>query len=54
MDLGKHAFFIWSSYAVVGLTIGGLIVWLLWDGQRQDAARRKLEAEGVRRRSQNG
>jgi heme exporter protein D len=54
IDLGKHAFFIWSSYAVVGATILGLIAWLIWDGRRQEAARRQLEAEGIRRRSDVG
>lgn len=51
IDLGKHAFFIWSSYAVVAGTIASLIAWLIWDGRRLEAARRQLEAEGVRRRS---
>ncbi len=51
MDLGPHAAFIWWSYASVVLTIGGLIGWLMFDGRRQAAALRDLEARGVKRRS---
>ena len=51
MDLGPHAVFIWASYGAVTLVIGGLILWLLADGRRQDAALKDLEARGVRRRS---
>lgn len=51
MDLGPHAAFIWLSYAAVASVIGGLIVWLIADGRRQQSALKALEDRGVRRRS---
>ena len=51
MNLGPHAAFIWSSYAVVALGLGALLAWLILDGRRQRAALADLEARGVRRRS---
>jgi heme exporter protein D len=51
MDLGPHAAFIWSSYAIVGVTIAVLIAWLYADGRRQGAALKDLEARGVKRRT---
>jgi heme exporter protein D len=51
MDLGPHAAFIWISYAVTALVVGGLIAWLAADGRRQRAALASLESRGVRRRS---
>jgi len=51
MDLGPHAAFIWISYAVVTLTVAGLIVWLIADGRRQSADLEALEAQGISRRS---
>ena len=51
MDLGPHAVFIWSSYAVVGVTITALIAWLYADGRRQRAALEDLEARGIKRRA---
>jgi len=51
MDLGKHAVFIWASYAAVVLAIGGLVVWLILDGRRHAARLAELEARGIRRRS---
>lgn len=53
MDLGPHAAFIWISYAVVAVVIGGLIAWLVADGRKQQAALKALEDRGVRRRSSN-
>ncbi len=50
-DMGPHAAFIWSAYGVVGLTLGGLIAWLMLDGKRQARALAELEARGVKRRS---
>lgn len=52
MDLGKHAFFIWSSYGIVILVIAALIAWLILDGRRQARRLAELEARGVTRRSQ--
>jgi len=53
MDLGPHAGFIWISYAVVAVTVAGLIVWLLADGWKQRADLEALERRGVKRRSSN-
>ncbi len=50
MDLGPHAAFIWASYAAVTIVIGGLLLWLFYDGRRQLAALKDLEARGVKRR----
>ena len=36
-DLGPHAAFIWASYALMVLVLGGLIAWLIFDGRRQAA-----------------
>ena len=51
MDLGKHAAFIWSSYGVVFASLIGIVLWLIWDGKRQQAQFDRLEKQGVRRRS---
>jgi len=51
MDLGQHAVFIVSSYAVVAAALTLLAVWLTIDGRRQQRALQQLEARGVRRRS---
>ena len=54
MDLGPHGAFIWASYAAVTLVIGGLILWLLADARRQQAALQDLEKRGIKRRSAAG
>jgi len=51
MDLGPHAAYIWSAYAAVGVGLAILIVWLVFDGRRQLRMLDELEAQGVRRRS---
>jgi heme exporter protein D len=51
MDLGPHAAYIWSAYAVLGAGLAILIVWLLFDGRRHQRLIDELEARGVRRRS---
>lgn len=51
MDLGKHAVFIWMSYAAVVSVLVAIIVWLIVDGRRQRMALAELEARGVKRRS---
>jgi heme exporter protein D len=51
MDLGPHAAYIWSAYAVVGVGLAALILWLVLDGRRQQRLIDELEARGVRRRS---
>ena len=53
MDLGPHAVFIWASYAAVVIVLSALIAWLIIDGRRHERARAELEAQGVRRRSDN-
>jgi heme exporter protein D len=50
IDLGKHAVFIWASYGVVFVTLGGLIAWLLADGARLRRQLAELEAQGIKRR----
>jgi heme exporter protein D len=54
LDLGRHAVFIWLSYAAVALVMSGLIGWLLIEGRRQMRRLVELEARGVRRRSSPG
>jgi heme exporter protein D len=51
MDLGSHAAYIWSAYAAVGVGLALLIVWLVLDGRRHQRLIDELEAQGVRRRS---
>jgi heme exporter protein D len=51
MNLGPHASFIWLSYAIVAVVIGGMIGWLFHDGRRHAERLAELEAHGVRRRS---
>ena len=36
-DLGPHAAFIWASYVLMALVLGGLITWLIIDGRKQAA-----------------
>lgn len=54
LDLGPHAGFILTCYAITLATIGGLFAWLVVDRSRLTDALAKLEAEGVRRRSSRG
>ena len=51
MDLGPFAGFIWTAYLAAAAVVGGLIVWLVADGRRQQRALDDLEARGIRRRS---
>jgi heme exporter protein D len=51
MHLGPHAIFIWASYGIVAVVLGGLIGWLINDGRRQQALLDELEAKGITRRS---
>ena len=51
MDLGPHASFIWSAYAVVTVVIGALIAWLVVDGRQLERRRADLAARGDKRRS---
>lgn len=49
-DLGPHAAFIWSAYAIVALVLAVLIVWIIADGRRQRSILERLESEGLGRR----
>ncbi len=51
MSLGPYASFIWASYGLTALVIGGLLVSLIIDARRQAAALADLEARGIKRRS---
>lgn len=44
-DLGPHAAFIWSAYAVVALVIALLAGWIVVDGRRQRALLEQLESK---------
>jgi heme exporter protein D len=52
MDLGPHAAFIWSAYAVVAVVLATVVLWLILDGRRQQRLIDELQAHGVRRRSE--
>jgi len=54
LDLGPHAAFIWSSYGIVALVLGGLIGWLAYDGRRQQRLLDAFEQRGITRRSASG
>ena len=51
MDLGPHAVFIVMAYAATGLIVAGLIVRAALDYRAQTRALARLEARGLRRRS---
>ena len=51
IDLGKHAVFIWSSYAAVVIVLAGLILWLISEGRRYKARLDDFEARGISRRA---
>jgi heme exporter protein D len=51
MDLGPHSAFIVTAYGAAALVLAGLVAWLVIDGQRLQRLVDRLEARGVRRRS---
>jgi heme exporter protein D len=51
MNLGQHASFIVTAYAIAGVVIVLLIAWVIADHRRQRAILRDLEAGGMTRRS---
>jgi heme exporter protein D len=51
MDLGPHAVFIWTAYAVTAAVIALLVARAILDERHQRKALVKLEAQGIRRRS---
>jgi heme exporter protein D len=46
MDLGPHAQYIWSAYAIVVAALAALIAWLIADGRRQQRLIKETEALG--------
>ena len=34
-DMGPHAAFIWSAYAIMATVLAALIAWLILDGRKQ-------------------
>lgn len=51
LDLGRHAEFVWASYAIVAMVAGALVAWLVVEGRRHARELAALEARGARRRS---
>lgn len=51
MDLGPHAAFIWSAYAVAGAVMLALIIWIVSDARHKRRRLEELEARGITRRS---
>lgn len=43
-DMGPHAAFIWSAYALMAAAISGLIAWLIFDGRRQSRLLAQFES----------
>jgi heme exporter protein D len=51
MDLGPHAGFIISAYAVAAAVVAGLVAWVVIDHLAQKRALADLERRGITRRS---
>ena len=51
LDLGPHAAFIWTAYAITVVVVGSLFAWLVLDGRTQQRRLDELAARGVTRRS---
>ncbi|MEL6437586.1 MAG: heme exporter protein CcmD [Pseudomonadota bacterium] len=47
----SHAMFVGLSYGSAGLVIFGLIMWLVLDARATRAELARLEAQGIKRRS---
>ncbi len=52
LDLGKHAVFIWGSYAAVFIILSALIIWLVAEGRSYAARLADFEKRGITRRRQ--
>ena len=52
MIQGPYAAFILGAYAAAAAIVGGLIVWIVLDGYHLSRALRKMELQGVMRRSE--
>jgi heme exporter protein D len=51
MDLGPHAGFIVTAYAVACVVVAGLIAWIVADHRAQTRSLEDLDRSGVTRRS---
>lgn len=51
MDFGPHAAFIWAAYGATGAVMALLILRAILDERKQRRVIARLEAQGVRRRS---
>lgn len=51
IDIGQHAEYILGAYAITGLLVGALIIWINRDYATQEKRLKDLEAKGIRRRS---
>ena len=51
MNLGQHASFIVTAYAIAAVVVVALIGWVIADYRRQRAILRDLESSGLTRRS---
>jgi len=54
MDLGPHAAFIITAYAIAAAIVAALVAAIMLDYRRQARALADLEARGVVRRSERG
>ncbi len=54
MDLGPHAVFIWAAYGLTAAVVSALVLRAILDERRQRLALARLEAQGIRRRSEAG
>ncbi len=52
MDLGPHAAIIWSAYAITAAVLTALVAHYVLSERRQRRTLARLEAQGVRRRSE--
>lgn len=51
MNLGPHAFFIVTAYAVSGIIVAGLIGWILAEHRALTRKLAEFDARGITRRS---
>ena len=51
MDLGPHAFFIVTSYAVAAIIVASLIGWIVGENRSLKRTLAEFEARGITRRS---
>jgi heme exporter protein D len=52
IDLGPHAGFIESAYAIAAAVVAGMIFWVIADHRRQARRLAELEAKSQARRSE--